>query len=60
LERVSAASKAVVVVDYVYVGERDAVVDDFIARAKAEGLCPYAAWTDRELDRVVVFAGQGG
>jgi cysteinyl-tRNA synthetase len=60
LDRVLGAGKPVVVVDYVYEGSRDAVVDDFVKRAEAAGFSPYAAYTDRELDEIVTFAGQGG
>jgi cysteinyl-tRNA synthetase len=59
LDRVLASGKLVLVVDYVYVGSRDALVDDFRAKATAAGYSPYAACTDRELDRMVTFAGQG-
>jgi cysteinyl-tRNA synthetase len=59
LDEVLAAGKPVIVVDYVYAGSRDAVVDDFRARATAAGYFPYAARIDRELDGLVTFAGQG-
>ncbi len=59
LDSALAAGKPVIVVDYVYSGSRDSVVDDFLAKAAAAGYCAYAAWTDRELDRLVKFAGQG-
>jgi cysteinyl-tRNA synthetase len=59
LEVVAAAGKPVMVVDYVYTGSLDSAVEDFIARAEAAGYFPYAAATDRELDRLVIFPGQG-
>ena len=59
LDEVLEAGKPVIVVDYVYAGSRDAVVDDFLTRATAAGYFPYAARTDRELDELVTFAGQG-
>ena len=59
LELVLAVDKPVMVVDYVYAGSRDVVVDDFVRRASAAGCFPYAAATGRELDQLVVFAGQG-
>jgi cysteinyl-tRNA synthetase, unknown class len=59
LDKVAEAGKPVVVVDYVYEGIRDTMVDEFIAKASAAGYFPYAAYTDRELDRIVTFAGQG-
>lgn len=59
LDGALAAGKPVIVVDYVYSGSRDSVVDDFLTKAAAAGYCPYAAWTDRALDRLVTFAGQG-
>jgi cysteinyl-tRNA synthetase len=59
LDQVLRAGKPVIVVDYVCAGFRDAVVDDFLAKAGADGYFPYAARTDRELDRLVTFPGQG-
>ena len=59
LELVLAVDKPVMVVDYVYAGARDEVVEDFLKKAVTAGYSPYAATTDRALDRLVVFAGQG-
>jgi uncharacterized protein (TIGR01370 family) len=60
LDRVKAAGKKVVVVDYVDDGSRPVrgIVSDFLRRARADGYFPYAARTDRALDRINTFAGQ--
>lgn len=59
LDKVLAAGKPVLVVDYTYAGAGDSLVEDFRARAAAAGYCAYAARTDRQLDSLVKFGGQG-
>lgn len=59
LDRIDAAGKKVIVVDYTYDGSADAIVNDFISQATTDGFYPYAAATDRELDELVTFSGQG-
>jgi cysteinyl-tRNA synthetase len=60
LDLIRAAGKKVVVLDYVDDGSRPVrgVVGDFLKRARADGYVPYAARTDRSLDRINTFFGQ--
>ncbi|WP_370456667.1 MJ1477/TM1410 family putative glycoside hydrolase [Thermococcus sp. MAR1] len=61
LDRVVKAGKVVLVVDYVddgTRGEEDLVrILDFIEKAQDRGYLPYAAFEDRELDRLDVIPG---
>jgi cysteinyl-tRNA synthetase len=59
LDKVLQEGKPVLVVDYVYEGEKDSVVGRFIDKSVAAGFSPYAAYSDRELDEIVAFAGRG-
>ena len=60
LDRIKAAGKKVVVLDYVDDGSRPvrAIVGEFLRRARSDGFFPYAARTDRALDCINVFPGQ--
>jgi cysteinyl-tRNA synthetase, unknown class len=59
LEMIIKKDKPVLVVDYTVTSGSDAVVEDFIDRARNDGFLPYAAHKDRELDEIITFPGQG-
>lgn len=60
LDRIKAAGKKVAVLDYVDDGSRPVrgIVGEFLRRARSDGFFPYAARTDRALDRINIFPGQ--
>ncbi len=62
LEMLRGAGRFILVTDYVddgtgYRGRNLKRIRDFILRARARGYIPYAARTDRELDRIVIIPG---
>ncbi len=59
LDSLHGSGKAVIVVDYAWAGAADTTVNDFRSLCSDASFVPYAAVSDRALDEIVVFTGQG-